>query len=318
MQRSIEELSDRRERNSPPAPDWRDGNLAHLPRGDGGVLADRALVGAARGVGARAPAVVGAGAAGRQPRQLLGPGGGRHRRPAPAPDPRAREVVAVEDPRPRPGARRHGPDPDRPRRRRRARPGPRDRGAARRRVHRRLPRRARARSAASCGRAAASAGSRPRCRRRRWCAARSSARPTSRASRSGRGSRCASSRPAGGGLVDGETPGELSARLLAEIRRRTPPSVSAKRRGPEATARRPRSRGAAGPSAPRLLPHRHLPGTIDPRPPSRPPYHQSVATAHSPGTPSSRRVAASSSCARPATAPSRPRSSRSRTTSTRS
>jgi 1-acyl-sn-glycerol-3-phosphate acyltransferase len=39
--------------------------------------------------------------------------------------------------------------------------------------------------------------------------------------------------PAGGGLVDGETPGELSARLLAEIRANAP-IVSAKRAGPPA------------------------------------------------------------------------------------
>ena len=37
-------------------------------------------------------------------------------------------------------------------------------------------------------------------------------------------------RPTGGGLVNGETPGELSARLLAEIRAQAP-IVSAKRRG---------------------------------------------------------------------------------------
>jgi len=37
-------------------------------------------------------------------------------------------------------------------------------------------------------------------------------------------------RPAGGGLVNGEAPGELSARLLAEIRAQAP-IVSAKRRG---------------------------------------------------------------------------------------
>ena len=64
------------------------------------------------------------------------------------------------------GPRRHGPDPDRAGGRGRRRPGAGGRRAARRGLHRGLPRGHDAPAASCCGRAAASAGSRSRSRRR--------------------------------------------------------------------------------------------------------------------------------------------------------
>ena len=120
-------------------------------------------------VGARAPAGGRPAAAGRQPRLLLGPGGGRHRRPAAPPDQGAGQVLAVEAG-PREDPRRHGADPDRPRQEGRGR-----RSRARSRSCAPAPasassRRGRARSAASCAPAPASAASPPPCPRPRSAA----------------------------------------------------------------------------------------------------------------------------------------------------
>ena len=178
-----------------------------LSHGHGGLRADRARLGPARGLRPRAPAALGPGAARRQPRLVLGSDRGRRRRPPAAPGPRARQVDDVEDQGPGRGARRHGPDPDRPRqgRRRRARRA-RSRSCAPARASASSPR-ARAASARSCARAAASGGSPRRCPRPRSSASASSARPTSRCSRRVRRCASGSSGPAGGGLQPGETAG---------------------------------------------------------------------------------------------------------------
>ena len=141
--------------------------------------------------------------------------------------------------RPGAGAQRHGPDPDRPRRGRRAGARQRDRGAARRLLRRRLPRGHALERAARCAPAAASAGWRWKCPRRTSAASPSAAPPTSPASPSSQ-DQGPLLRPGGRSAARRRGSRRASARLLAEIRAITPPTI------PTASAASPPSRSPAG------------------------------------------------------------------------